>query len=164
MDPHPVTGRRETETERLDRKWDDLVQELRVMQTGAQLVAGILLTLPFQERFEELDSFQHVVYLCLVVLAALVTALVMTPVAIHRALSGRQVKQQVVAAAQRLVWGVITTIALLVVGMTAFVFDMVVDRTAAMVAGGSVGLVLAVLFVAVPVTLRRRGDRADDDT
>ena len=47
-------GRDETEAERADRKWDDMLQELRVMQTGAQLTAGFLLTLPFQQRFEDL--------------------------------------------------------------------------------------------------------------
>lgn len=35
-------GRRETATERLDRHWVEQLQELRVMQTGTQLIAGFL--------------------------------------------------------------------------------------------------------------------------
>ena len=44
----PDDERNDTETEKLDRKWGDLLQEPRVMQTGAQLTAGFLLTLPFR--------------------------------------------------------------------------------------------------------------------
>ena len=39
--------RNETATERLDRNWASLLQELRVVQTGVQLLTGFLLTLPF---------------------------------------------------------------------------------------------------------------------
>ena len=56
-------GRNETDAEQVDRKFGDLLQELRVMQTGAQLTAGFLLTLPFQDKFSELDRFQEGLYL-----------------------------------------------------------------------------------------------------
>ncbi|MET0953569.1 MAG: DUF6328 family protein, partial [Aeromicrobium sp.] len=62
----PGNGRNESAEERLDRKWGDILQELRVMQTGAQLTAGFLLTLPFQPSFDDLDSFQRGLYLVLV--------------------------------------------------------------------------------------------------
>jgi Family of unknown function (DUF6328) len=55
--------RQETETERLDRNWASLLQELRVVQTGVQLLTGFLLTLPFQQRFDILDDDMQVVYL-----------------------------------------------------------------------------------------------------
>ena len=76
----------------------DMLQELRVMQTSAQLTAGFLLTLPFQQAFANLSTNQERFYLFLVMLAALVTALVLAPVAIHRRLSGQQVKHRVVSA------------------------------------------------------------------
>lgn len=55
--------RHETATERLDRNWVELLQELRVTQTGVQILAGFLLTLPFQQRFAGLDSVQTTAYL-----------------------------------------------------------------------------------------------------
>ncbi|GAB6983597.1 DUF6328 family protein [Nocardioides pyridinolyticus] len=146
-------GRDETEEERLDRKWNDLLQELRVMQTGAQLTAGFLLTLPFQETFEDLDRFQIGLYLALVLLAALTTALVMGPVAIHRRLTGSHVKERVVQSAHRLVYGVITCIALLVAGMVMLIFDVVVGRTWAAVAAGGIAAVLIVLLLVLPRSL-----------
>ena len=58
--------RDETEAERLDRNWNDMLQELRVVQTGVQLLSGFLLTLPFTERFRTLDVWQERLYLALV--------------------------------------------------------------------------------------------------
>ena len=39
--------------------WADLLQELRVIQTGGQLLTGSLLTLLFQSRFQELSQSQQ---------------------------------------------------------------------------------------------------------
>jgi SNF family Na+-dependent transporter len=148
-------GRNESEEERLDRKFNDLLQELRVMQTGAQLTAGFLLTLPFQQKFASLDRFQVGLYLVLVLLAALTTALVMGPVAVHRRLSGRHVKERVVSAAHRLVYGVITCIALLVSGMVLLIFDVVTDRTWAAIAAAAIAAVLVALLLVLPQRLAR---------
>jgi hypothetical protein len=146
-------GRHETPAERADRKFGDLLQELRVMQTGAQLIAGFLLTLPFQPSFADLDDFQRDFYLVLVVLAGLTTALVMTPVAIHRKLSGRHVKGRLVQAAGTIMTGALGAVSLLVIGIIMFIFDVVVDRTWAIVVGGGTAVVLAGLLVLIPFRL-----------
>jgi drug/metabolite transporter superfamily protein YnfA len=146
-------GRSETDEERVDRKFADLLQELRIMQTGAQLTAGFLLTLPFQDRFADLDRFQKGLYLALVLLAALTTAFVLAPVAVHRRLSGEHVKERVLQAAHRLVFCALTAIALMVAGMVTFIVDMVVDRTWAAAAGGGIAVVLVLLMVVLPLRL-----------
>jgi SNF family Na+-dependent transporter len=151
-------GRNETEDERLDRKFADLLQELRVMQTGAQLTAGFLLTLPFQSSFQDLDDFATGLYLVLVLLAALTTALVMGPVAIHRRLSGHHVKERVVESAHRLVYGVLACIALLVTGMVMLIFDVVLDRTYAVLAAAGVAVVIVMLIVLLPLRLVQSED------
>ena len=51
--------RDETPTERLDRNRGDLLQELRVAQTGVQLLTGLLFTAVFQQRFTELSADQR---------------------------------------------------------------------------------------------------------
>ena len=58
--------RSESAAERLDRNWSNLLQELRVVQTGVQLLTGFLLTLPFQQRFDILDRTMRMVYLATV--------------------------------------------------------------------------------------------------
>jgi hypothetical protein len=147
------SGRNETEKERLDRKWGELLQELRVMQTGAQLTAGFLLTLPFQQKFATLDRFQEGLYLTLVLTAGLVTAFVMSAVAVHRRLSGEHVKEKVVKTAHRLTVGVLAGIAVLITGMTMLIFDVVIDRTYAVVAAVGMLLALGSLLLLLPAML-----------
>ena len=143
-------GRRETPTERLDRNFGELLQELRVMQTGVQLLAGFLLTLPFQSRFATLDRFQEGLYLFLVILAGLTTTLGLVPIAVHRRLFGRHVKERLVSVAHRMVIVVLGAIWLLIVGIVTLVFDVVVGRGAAAVAGGVMAVVTAGLLAAIP--------------
>lgn len=146
--------RHESEDERLDRKYDDLIQELRVMQTGAQLTAGFLLTLPFQSSFADLSTFQVRLYLALVLLAAVTTALVMSAVAVHRRLSGEHVKEKVVIASHRITIGVLTTISLLITGMVLLIFDVVVGAPWSYLWTGGIAAVVVVLLVVVPHLLR----------
>lgn len=145
----------ETPAQKADRKWDDMLQELRVMQTGAQLTAGFLLTLPFQQRFGDLTDRQRGSYLGLVVLAAVITALVMAPVAIHRRLSGQHVKDKLVDASAQILRAVLACLALLVVGIVMFVFDVVVGGTSALVVGAALAVLLVVMLVVLPRTLVR---------
>ena len=151
-------GRDETATERADRKWEDMLQELRVMQTGAQLTAGFLLTLPFQQRFADLTALQRDVYLGLVVLAAVITALVLAPVAIHRRLSGEHVKDRLVEASDKIMRAVLACLALLVAGIVTFIFDVVVDGTSALVVGGALAVFLVVMLLVLPRALVEQRD------
>ena len=150
------TGRRETEQERLDRKWEDQLQELRVMQTGVQLLAGFLLTLPFQSEFAELDAFQRGLFLGMMIVAGLTTLCVLTPVAVHRHLSGQQIKHRVVGAAQVALMATLVGVSLLVVGMLTFIFDVVVSRPAALTVGGLAAVVAVTLLAVVPRMLGSR--------
>jgi Family of unknown function (DUF6328) len=157
QDPEgPDKERDESEAEREDRKYDDLLQELRVIQTSAQLTAGFLLTLPFQQRFSDLSTGQERFYLVLVVLAALVIAVVLSPVAIHRQLSGLKVKGLLVQAAHTLVRIALALLSLLAAGIVTFVFDVVVDLTAALAVGATLLVVLAGLMLVLPRALLAR--------
>ena len=85
-DADPRDGRNETQAERLDRNWNALLQELRVLQTGTQLLTGFLLTVAFQPAFHRLAPWQVVLYLVVVSFAVISTVVVLMPVALHRAL------------------------------------------------------------------------------
>ena len=146
-------GRNETDQERLDRKWEEQLQELRVMQTGVQLLAGFLLTLPFQSAFGDLDGFQRGLFLGLMIIAALTTLCVVMPVSVHRQLSGHHIKHRVVQAASVALAAAVTGVALLVVGMLTLIFDVVVDRTVALTVGGGGALVAVTLLLVVPRVL-----------
>ena len=90
--------RDETEAQRLDRNWSSLLQELRVAQTGVQLLTGFLLTLPFQQRFTLLDGTMRTVYLITVACSIGATVLLVAPVGMHRVLFRRHRLDAIVTA------------------------------------------------------------------
>ena len=120
-----------------------------------------MLTLPFQQRFSDLTTNQERFYLVLVVLAALVTAVVLSPVATHRQLSGRRVKDRVVDAAHTFVSIALALLALLATGIVVFIFDVIVDFETAVVVGGVLLALLATLLIVVPRVLVGTSDRTD---
>ena len=141
-------GRRETPMEKLDRNWNEILQELRVTQTGIQILTGFLLTVPFQSRFTELTTDQKTFYLGLVLLAAVTTGLLVAPVSLHRWLFRRRAKAELVVAADRFMRIGLVFLALTVSGVVLLVFDVVVDRTAALWAAGLLlGLLVLTWFV-----------------
>lgn len=150
-------GRDETFDEKMDRNWAELLQELRVLQTGVQILAGFLLTLPFQSRFEKLDSFEIGLYLSNVVLAALTTALILLPVSAHRRLFRQGLKATLVSSADRIAKAALAAVALLSVGTSTLVFDVTAGRTAGLTAGAGLLAMLVVLLVLVPNRLRQKG-------
>ncbi|MFC9769947.1 MULTISPECIES: DUF6328 family protein [unclassified Pseudarthrobacter] len=152
------TGRNETREEQLDRNWAELLQELRVLQTGVQILAGFLLTLPFQSRFEDLDSFQVTLYLANVVVAALTTAFILLPVSVHRRLFRKRLKETLVSSADSITKIALGGIALLSAGTAALVFDVTAGRQAGLTAGGALMAVMVVLLVYVPIHLNRKAD------
>jgi hypothetical protein len=150
-------ARDETPTERLDRNWTDLLQELRVVQTGVQLLTGFLLTLPFQARFATLTSLQQNIYLITVILAVCSTAFLIAPVSLHRLLFRRHARARMVEVAHRLALTGMALLAASLVGVVLLIFDVVRGRTAGLVAGGLIALLVVVLWVAMPLVLRRDG-------
>lgn len=156
-------GRRESPLERLDRNWGEILQELRVTQTGIQILTGFLLTVPFQARFGDLNPDQKLIYLVLVVMAAVTTALLVAPVSMHRLLFRRGAKSTLVNEADRFMRVGLVFLALVVSGVVLLVFDVVTTRTVALVTSGTLLAVLAGTWFVLPAVLARRRPRAPDD-
>ncbi|MFI9210060.1 DUF6328 family protein [Streptomyces sp. NPDC053253] len=112
-------GSGETEEERADRRWQELLQEIRVAQTGVQILLGFLLTVVFTPLFHDLEQTDKTIYLVTVVLGSLATGALIGPVSFHRIVSGRRVKPQAVVWASRLTF---TGILLLLATLTAALF------------------------------------------
>ncbi|WP_251067261.1 DUF6328 family protein [Streptomyces sp. ISL-36] len=112
-------GRRETEDERADRRWQELIQEIRVAQTGVQILLGFLLTVVFTPHFQGLEQTDKTIYIITVVLGSLATGALIGPVAFHRIVSGRRIKPQAVVWASRLTF---TGIVLLLATLTSALF------------------------------------------
>jgi hypothetical protein len=150
--------RDETEAQRLDRNWSSLLQELRVTQTGVQLLTGFLLTLPFQARFTQLDGLMRTVYLFTVACSLGATVLLVAPVGMHRILFRRHRLDALVSAAHACAIAGLVLLGLALVGVGVVVFDTVVGRTGAWIAGGCTLVAFVTLWFLIPLPLRRRTD------
>ncbi|MDQ0028382.1 hypothetical protein J2S89_000190 [Arthrobacter bambusae] len=135
----------------MDRNWNELLQEMRVLQTGVQIIGGFLLTLPFQQRFSILTEPQKWWFLLLVVLATMTTGLMLVPVSLHRRLFQHHVKYRLVAAGNMIVKVVVACVALLIAGCAGLIFSVAVGPEAGLAAGGSIFVALAALVLVYPL-------------
>jgi hypothetical protein len=154
--PDPDDDRDESRNEKLDRNWDELLQELRITQTGLQLLSGFLLTLPFTQVFSDLDGRQKALYLSLVLIAGVAVGLNMTPVMLHRRLFGDRVKERVVAVGHVVSQVVIAAVAVLVTGTAALIFSVVESWTAGIIAAVVLVVILGALLGVLPRRLEPR--------
>ena len=149
-------GRDETPTERADRNWNEVLQELRVLQTGTQILTGFLLALAFQPAFADLTEGQRTIYLTLVVISALSAIIALAPVALHRVLFQQRAKAAVVTYGHAALITALFTVSILVVGVVAFVFDVVVGDAAAWTALAILSVLIILLWLIAPAIIRAR--------
>lgn len=153
--------RNETEAERIDRNWSELLQELRVAQTGVQILSGFLLTLPFQQRFTQLSPFYRTVFLAAFILATIATGLLIAPVSSHRLLFHKHEKDVLVSTSDVLAKAGLAALALTVVTVTLLIFGVVVGTSTGLVAAGLVFIFFLSTWVVMPLVLLHRASDSE---
>lgn len=146
----------ESPEQRADRNMNELLQELRVSQTGVQVLFGFLLSLSFTERFARIDPTQRWIYIVTLLLATVTAALLVAPVAVHRMVFQRGVKPQLVTLTHRLASAGLLTLAMTLTGSVLLVLDVAIGRGPAIGISAVVAVMFAVLWYALPLPLRRR--------
>ncbi|HET8602513.1 MAG TPA: DUF6328 family protein [Marmoricola sp.] len=141
----------ESRSEQLTRNWGELLQELRVTQTGIQVLTGFLLTVPFSSRFSDLTQLQTTAYLVVLSGAVLSTALMMSPAAFHRVLFRHGDKPWLVDTANQMARAGLAVVALTTGGVLFLAFDVVINIVAGVLAGVLVVIVFALLWVGIPL-------------
>lgn len=157
MSDQQSADRNETTTERLDRNWEELLQELRVTQTGVQILAGFLLTLPFQQRFTTLSNVERGEYAASVLCAVAATMLLIAPVSSHRLLFRRHEKGVLVVMANRFAKAGLGMLAATIALVVLLVFSVLINQPT----GLAVAAVVIVAFVALWVVLPLRAGRVE---
>src|SRR3954463_10027072 len=94
-------GRNETPLERCDRNLVELLQEVRVAQTGVQVLFAFLLTVPFTAPFPEVGGFDRAVYFGTLLAAGGAATLLIAPTSQHRILFRCGDKEHLVRRANR---------------------------------------------------------------
>jgi uncharacterized protein DUF6328 len=154
-DAHPNDGRDETSTEEGDRQYAELLQELRVMQTGVQVLFAFLLSVPFAQGFRRLDAGQRGLYFAALLLAGLSIVLLLAPTAWHRLLFHLHDKPHLVAISQRFAIAGLGTIGLTVIAVVALISSVLYPGAVMIVATVAIAGSAVVLWVALPLRRRR---------
>jgi hypothetical protein len=156
-------GRDETDAERADRRYGEQLQELRVAQTGVQLLLGFQLTIAFTPPFAGMAQEQKDLYVATIACAALAFLSLMAPVMVHRALFGRGLKRRLVSATHWLTLVGMTALALAVTGSVTLAAWMAEGPDVARWFAIGTGLATVLLWVLLPGLLRARPDPTDGD-
>jgi hypothetical protein len=145
----------ESTRDRIDRNWSELLQELRVAQTGVQILTAFLLTLPFQPAFERLPESRTYVYVGVLLSAMLSMLFLLSPVALHRALFRRGLRPWLVQTANVFSRGGLVLLVVANVGAVWLVLDAVLDVTAASIAASVLVGFTTIGWLVLPVWVLR---------
>jgi hypothetical protein len=147
--------RDETELQSVDRHFNELLQELRVAQTGVQILFAFLLGLAFTPRFPDLTGGQQAIYLTTLVLSAISAALLIGPVGYHRTVFRQRLRPQLVRTGHRYAIAGLVLLLLALAGAVNLAASFVIGPWSTLLAAALAGL-FALLWFVIPLVHRVR--------
>jgi len=144
----------EDEAKRLDRHWNELLQELRLAQTGTQILFAFLLTIAFQAKFQEADAFTHDVYAVTLIASALAVGLFLAPVSFHRLVYRQKLRDRMLPIAGHMTSAGLVFLVIAIAGGVLLALDVVLSRTVALIIVAFVLVWFTVFWYAVPAWVR----------
>ncbi len=148
----------ESEHERADRELIELLNEMRVVLPGVQVLFAFLFAAPFATGWKHVTELQSRVYVASIICALLANAFLIAPTTYHRLTFRMGFKERLIRTgnvcllAGTLLVAISMTLALFVV--TSFVFD----DTLGLVVSAACGVVLIGLWYVFPLSLRERDE------
>ncbi|MEU7909054.1 DUF6328 family protein [Actinoplanes sp. NPDC049118] len=140
----------ENDKHRWDRNFADLLQELRVAQTGVQIFFAFLLTMPFSSGFPQTTAVQKDAYIVALLAAAVSTAMIISPVAFHRALFRQGRKPELVRYAHRMATGGLAFLLISMVSSIFLIVDFLLSRPMAIALSAFAAVVFLVFWAGIP--------------
>jgi hypothetical protein len=153
----PADTRDESPDERADRRLLELLQELRVAGLGVQVLFGFLLALPFAAKFSSASSAQRQLYEATLILAATATALLLAPVAYHRLVFRRRMKDDLVRVANVMAIAGMAAVGLAITSAVLLVTSFVDPGAPTVIITAAIAGLYAGLWFVLPLV--RRGQR-----
>jgi len=147
--------RDEDRVERLDRHWIEQLQELRLAQTGTQILFAFLLTIAFTQPFRDADGFTHLVFAATLVTAAIAMGLFLAPVSFHRITYQQRVRDRMIPIAGALTIAGLVFLLGSIAGGLLLALDVVLARGLAIGVVVAIVLLLLALWYALPAWIRR---------
>lgn len=147
--------RDEGKAEALDRHWHEILQELRLAQTGTQIMFAFLLTIGFTTPFQDSDGFTYMLYAATLVTTAIAMGLFLAPVAFHRVVFQERLRDRMVPIADQLASVGLLFLIAAVAGALLLALDVVMGRGAAVALVLGVVTITALLWYALPAWVRQ---------
>ncbi|RKE19419.1 DUF6328 family protein [Streptomyces sp. TLI_171] len=141
---------------RADRRLIEMLQELRVLQTGVQIVFAFLLGVAFTPRFAALDDFEQDLYVVVLLLAVVAAAVLATPVALHRGLFHHPDRARIVKVSARIAQIGLVLLAAALTGAVLLVLTVVLGAAVAVPITAVIALIFTGLWFVLPWAVRRR--------
>jgi hypothetical protein len=149
--PHEDAG------ERLDRHWNELLQELRLAQTGTQILFAFLLSIAFTNRFQDADRFTHLIFAGTLVTSALAMGLFLAPVSFHRIVFQKHLRDRMIPLAGQMTSAGLILLLAAISGGVLLALDVVLPRPVAVTIVGLVFVWFITFWYVLPTWIRRTG-------
>ena len=149
-----------SEQQAVDRNWNELLQELRVTQTGLQILTGFLVSIPFQQRFTELTDRQRTIYMVALAVALVATMLVLAPASFHRLLFRQQEKEWLIQAGNTCARAGLELSGVAITAVAWLLFDVVLGEAQGVVAAVVATFGFVLVWWVVPFTAHRHATLA----
>lgn len=153
----------ESQQQKLTRNMAELLQELRVAQTGVQILFAFELTLPFTARFALATPLQRGTLIVTVLLTTLSAALLIAPAAWHRVFFRHGRRPEIITWGNRFALGGMAALAAAMSGAVLLATDIVVGDAVAIVFASCALVVFTVLWLVLPLAKRLHGEREPQD-
>jgi hypothetical protein len=151
----------EDEAERLDRELIELLNELRVVMPGVQVLFGFLLTVPFQQRFDAVTDFQKYVYFVTLLLTAASAAFLMGPSAFHRLTFRHGQKPYLIHLGTRQTIAGLVLLAVAMNGALLLLADVLFGTTTVVIVIACTGVLFTWLWFGLPLWRRSTRHRRE---
>ena len=141
----------EGEKSKLDRELIELLNELRVVLPGVQVLFAFLLTVPFSNRFEKISTLQRNAYFAAFLFTTVASILLIAPSAYHRLRWRQKDKEHILEFSNRVA---IAGLGFLAVAISLVVFvvaDVVFDAKAAGITGGLAAAAVFAFWFLIPL-------------
>ena len=145
----------EDQKERIDRELIELLNEIRVVLPGAQVLFAFLLTLPFTQRFESLTTTDRDAYFVAFICTALGTSMLMAPTMNHRLRFREHDKERMLMWFNKLTLTGSGFLAAAIALSVYVVTGMLFKATWAAIVGGLIAAWLVVVWYVLPLVHRR---------
>jgi hypothetical protein len=144
----------ESPAERANRELIELLNELRVALPGVQVLFAFLLTVPFSQRFDQLDAGDRRVYFMAVLATVAATICLMAPTAHHRLRFRSGVKEQLLHVANVFAIVGLFLLAFAIAAVTFVITGVIYPGTIPQIVTGVLAGTFIVVWFVLPVFYR----------